>query len=182
MLSGGVSARHILRHGFPKLFGNLLLKWRSSGAYMPCRSWPEGPIASSAVTSPLSLGQRGIWQRGCKDHCKPLLHPGPGLSTCMVQAPLLHPWGTGEEMLPAALGPVLPPRAAPMAVPSHGQALLGAEGVEVSTVRSSGRASVQQACDQNLSRIWPSPLMKVCIFPMGCASLCYSLIFLPRSF
>lgn len=49
-------------------------------------------------------------------------------------------------------------------------------------VHSSGRASVPQECDQNLSRIWPFPLMEVCIFPMGCASLCYSLVLLPCFF
>lgn len=99
VLSGGVSVRHILRDGFPKIFGNLLLKWQSSGAYMPRRSWLKGSIASSAVTSPLSLGQRGKWQRGRKDHYKTLLHSGTSLSTCMVQVTLLRYGGTGEEWL-----------------------------------------------------------------------------------
>lgn len=144
-LSGGVSACHILRHRFPKIFGNLLLKQQGSGAYMPCRSWPEGSVASSAVTSPLSLGQRGKWQSGCKDHYKPLLHSGPSLNACIVQVPLPHPRGTGEELLPAALRAVPIPRAAPASIsgpwmgPAQGRRSGGEHGAQqrpsISTAR-----------------------------------------------
>jgi len=99
-LSGGVSARHILRPRFLKTLGNLLLKWQGQGAYMPCRSWPEGSVASSAVASSLSLGQRWKWQREHKDCYKPLLHSEPSLNTCMVQVPLPHPWGQEKSCCP----------------------------------------------------------------------------------
>lgn len=148
---------------------------------MPHRSWPEGSIASSVVTSSLSLGQRGKWQRGLKDHYKPLLHWGTSFRTCMVQVPLAHPQGT-EELLPAVLRAVPWPRATPTGIPGHLQAPLGAEGGEGSTVHSSSTAAVWQVCYQNLSHTWASPLIKVHIFPTGCGSLHYSLILLPPSF
>lgn len=85
--------------------------------------------------------------------------------------------GEGEELLLTALGAIFLLRAPPsvsllQAIPSGGQ-----RSGEEHTCTSGWAATEWQPCDPNLS--WPSLLMKICIFPTGCASLCYLYLSVP---
>lgn len=131
VLWGGVSACHILRHRFPQVFGNLLLKQWSSGAYMPGRFWPEGSVASSTL-----LLHPWLWasERNGREGVIIFKRHFCG------QNPVLMPvWfrfcfpisGEGEELLLTARGTIFLLRA-PLSVSLH-TPLLGHKGVEGST-------------------------------------------------